>query len=308
MIKLFFIILLFVVNSTNKYAFASSDHIAVRINNIVITNLEVQDRYELFLKSTNSNNIKNLSKKIVISQIIEKMVEEELIRQQGKKLNIEYTQEEVDMGYEIIAFQKKQAIKELKLFFKKNQNLHQAFLKKIEAEIIWSKIINEIIKPKINISEIELQEFFEENHLTTDDNKKFLIYEIVLPNSQNSFEFAKKLLLDLKEGADFKELIKQFSSGVSAERNGEIGWVSQNEIDSKIYDAISRLNKNDYSEVLHLKDGYHIFKLEDIKYSQNIANNKNYINARKILFNKKLENLGKGYLVDLRRRSYIELY
>jgi hypothetical protein len=60
--------------------------------------------------------------------------------------------------------------------------------------------------------------------------------------------------------------------------------------------------------VLLLKDGYHIFKLEDIKYSQNITNNKNYINAKKVLFNNKLENLGKGYIVDLRRRSYIELY
>jgi parvulin-like peptidyl-prolyl isomerase len=177
--------------------------------------------------------------------------------------------------------------------------LHQSFLKKIESEIIWSKIVNEIIKPKITISEIELQEFFEQNHLVN-DNKKFLIYEIVLPNSQNSFEFAKRLLLDLKDGADFKELIKQFSSSASLERNGEIGWVSQNEIDSKIYDAISKLNKNDYSEVLLLKDGYHIFKLEDIKYS--------HINAKKVLFNNKLENLGKGYIVDLRRRSYIELY
>lgn len=307
MIKLFFITFLLIINFISNCSFASSDHIATRINNTVITNIEVQDRYELFLKSTNSDNLKNLSKKIVISQIIEKMIEEELIRQQGKKLNIDYTQEEVDVAYDITAFQRKQTVKELKLFFKKNQNLHQSFLKKIESEIIWSKIVNEIIKPKITISEIELQEFFEQNHLVN-DNKKFLIYEIVLPNSQNSFEFAKRLLLDLKDGADFKELIKQFSSSASLERNGEIGWVSQNEIDPKIYDAISKLNKNDYSEVLLLKDGYHIFKLEDIKYSQNITNNKNYINAKKVLFNNKLENLGKGYIVDLRRRSYIELY
>ena len=157
------------------------------------------------------------------------------------------------------------------------------------------------MRSKVKVSDTELKEFFEQSKLSS-DVRKFLLAEIVISQSTNSAKFAEKLTEELRRGADFKALAEQFSSGVEQ----EIGWVSQADIDEKIYTAIAKLGKGGYSDPVKLNDGYHIFKVVDSKSGQKIAE-QDLGAAKNIIFSRKLQTLAKGHLMDLRKKAFIEV-
>ena len=296
--KPIFLILLF---WTNLSSFAaqlkpnipanSDDFITAKINNKAITNSELIDRY-LYIVTSSKISIQSIDdQKLLLNQILEKMVDEELIRQEAANLKIETSPEEVGDVVEMMALQQKKNPTQFKVFFIDNGFSFDHYLKQVEAEILWSKIISETLRSRVKVTEVEVKEFFEQHKFNT-DIKKFYVAEILISptgkSAQTAEQFAAKLVVELRQGADFKNLVQQFSNGITAENNGEIGWVSQSDIESKIYNAISKLNKGGYSDPVALSDGFHIFKLLDTKTETKIAE-QDLNAARNAIFSRKLQ-------------------
>lgn len=277
------------------------DFIVVKINNKAITKSEIDDRYKFIALTSKITPKSDSEKKIIQSQIIDKMVDEELIRQEAKNLKIETSQKEVDEAVEIVASNQKQTPAKIKILISKNNLSYQAYLMQIESELLWSKIVSEVLRGRVKVSEVETNEFFEQAKYNT-DVRRFLLSEIMIMKSENSDKFATKLVQELRSGADFNSVSQQFSSSLI----NEIGWVSQSDIDPKIFSAISNLSKGGYSDPVLLGDGYHIFKVLDAKTESKVSE-RDLSAAKNIIFNRKLQNIAKGYLMDLRKKAFIEI-
>jgi peptidyl-prolyl cis-trans isomerase SurA len=286
-----------------------NDFVVVKVNNKIITQSQVEMRLKYLIKSTKMSVANSSDLKLLREQIIDKMIDEELIRQDAQKFQITVDPEDFENNIEIIALQKKLSVDQFKIFLKNNQISFEVFSKYLEAEILRNKIISELFLRKVKVSDIEILEFLEQGK-SRSDHRKFLIAEIVISNANKddkiTKEFVEKIFNDLNQGADFLELVRQFSNSSSALNNGLIGWVSQGDIDARIYSAIANLNKNNYSKPIILADGYHIFKLLDAKVEKNIDDNQSNI-ISKIITKNKLDNLAKGYLIDLRKKSFVEI-
>lgn len=311
-IFLLFFILLVIGDNIMAKDNEMQDFVVAKVNNVVITNSEINSRIRYVVKTTKISFSNNFEQKLLRLQVIDKMIEEELIRQDAKKLNITVLDEEINNALQIIASQSKKNIAQFKFFLKENNISLVDFLEYLEAEVLWSKISDENFKSKIKVIDLEIEEFFEQAKAKT-DNRKFLLAEIVINKSMNinnaennDLEFASKISQDLNNGANFNELVRQFSVAVNSQNNGEIGWVSQGDIDAKIYQAISNLAKNSSSKPILFGDGYHIFKVLDIKLEKRV-NDKNVDFARNFIFRRKLQNYGKGYLMEIRKKSFIEI-
>ncbi|MES2961466.1 MAG: peptidylprolyl isomerase [Pseudomonadota bacterium] len=314
--KLIFLILLFWTNLSSFAAPSklnlptnSGDFITAKINNKAITNSELIDRYRYVVTSSKISIQSIDDQKLLLNQILDKMVDEELIRQEAAALKIEATPEEVGDAVEMVALQQKKNPTQFKVFFINNGFSFDHYLKQVEAEILWSKIISETLRSKVKVTEVEVKEFFEQHKFNT-DVKKFHVAEILISptgkSAQTAEQFATKLAIELRQGADFRNLVKQFSNGITAENNGEIGWVSQSDIDPKIYNAISKLTKGGYSDPVSLSDGFHIFKLLETKTETKIAD-QDLNAARNAIFSRKLQTLAKGYLMDIRKKAFVEI-
>jgi peptidyl-prolyl cis-trans isomerase SurA len=162
-----------------------------------------------------------------------------------------------------------------------------------------------VLKSKAKVTEVEIKEFFEENKFDI-NVKKFFLAEIFIPKLENTKELAEKLVLELRNGADFNAIVQQFSRGLNVENNGELGWLASSDLDKKIYNILLKVNKGGYSDAIALADGFHIFKVLDVKTETHIAA-RDMDAARNAIFAKKLQSLAKGYLLDLRKKSFIEL-
>ncbi len=290
---------------SHSIAANQSDFILAKINNKAITNSEAIDRYRFVISASKISINSPQDKKILLDQVIDKMIDEELIRQEGSSLKLEASPEEVRDFIDIVATQQKKNATQFKIFFINNSLSFDNYLRQAEAEILWSKIMSDVLRSKVKVAEVEVREFFEQHKFNT-DVKKFFVAEILIPQSKNSLQLASKLVFELRQGADFKNIVRQFSGSITAENNGEIGWVSQADIDQKIYAAISGLKNGEYSDLVSLSDGHHIFKLLDIK-TENSITDHDLNAARNMIFGKKLQSLAKGYLMDLRKKAFVEI-
>lgn len=294
----YFFLLFFSQNS-----FAGKEVVA-RVNNKIITTFEVEDRYQFVIFASKMRAGSELERKMLRAQIIDKMIDEELIRQQAVSLSIGISNEEVANALEIVTLQHKQNPEQFKADLIKNNISFSNYLQQLETEILWSKIMSQVIRSQVKVSDHEVGEFLEQ-YKAEMDVRKFLIAEILINNKENSEKLASKLVDELRDGADFNNIVRQFSQSVSNENNGEIGWVSQREVNKKIYDVISKLKKGEYSAPVRLDDGYHIFKLLDAKVENNVSP-QDFNAAQNAIFSAKLQNAAKGYLMEMRKKAFIE--
>jgi peptidyl-prolyl cis-trans isomerase SurA len=309
LITIFLLFLPFQIKAKNL---EMQDFVVAKVNNKIITDSEIQARIRYVIKSTKIRIADEVEKEMLRGQIIDKMIEEELIRQEAQKLNVIVLDDEMRNALEITALQRKKNIAQFKFFLQENNFAFNYFSKYLEAEILWSKIIADNFSNKIKVTDLEIEEFLEQGKSRT-DARKFLLAEIVIGknltqnnSANNALEFSQKIFYDLSRGADFKELVHQFSASINAQNNGEIGWVSQGDIDPKIYQAINNLPKNSYAKPILLDDGYHIFKVLDVRVEK-VFNKKEADLARNFIFRNKLRNYAKGYLMDMRKKAFIEI-
>lgn len=283
-----------------------SNFVIARVNSKVITYLELMDRYHFVLLASKINAKSIQDKKMILNQIMDKMIDEELIRQEAANMKIEVTADEIQTAIDDVALQQRKNAAQFKLSLSQKNISVINYVRQIEADIMWSKIIADTLRPKVKITDAEIQEFFEQQKLNTNITKLF-IAEVFIPNGEKSAEISAKLVSELRSGADFRSIVKQFSrDSLSVENNGEIGWVSQKDLDKKIYDEVSKLKKGEYSNPILLADGYYIYKLLNTKFENKIEDQDLNV-ARNNIFMKKLQNIARGYLMDLKKKSFVEV-
>jgi peptidyl-prolyl cis-trans isomerase D len=76
---------------------------------------------------------------------------------------------------------------------------------------------------------------------------------------------AEKVLAQIKNGADFAALAKQFSEDSSKDKGGDLGFFARGQMVSPFEDAVFALQAGAVSGVIETPFGYHIVKLEEMR-------------------------------------------
>lgn len=84
----------------------------------------------------------------------------------------------------------------------------------------------------------------------------------------------------LNSGATFENLAREvFFDSVLSQNGGDLGWVGINDLDPFLADSVYNLRLGHVSAPLRSSHGYHIMKVEDVKYSVFLSSD--YFNANK---------------------------
>ncbi len=74
---------------------------------------------------------------------------------------------------------------------------------------------------------------------------------------------ANEIAAELKKGASFQDLSRQYSLAPNAKRGGEIGYVSRGELPKMFEDEIFALKPGAVSGVLRTENSFHIFQVDE---------------------------------------------
>jgi peptidyl-prolyl cis-trans isomerase D len=75
---------------------------------------------------------------------------------------------------------------------------------------------------------------------------------------------AEEILAKAKTAKDFSSLARQVSESPTASKGGDLGWIQRGTLGEPIESTLSSLKKGEVSGVLRGKDGFSIFKIEEV--------------------------------------------
>ena len=149
-------------------------------------------------------------------------------------------------------------------------------LERIRETSITESYLQSLCAPdKSYPSEAEVKQAYEANRESLRVPRQFRLGQIFIANSpeadkaQSANAVAKLDLVKQKlsaKAADFAEIAKEHSEEVqSASRGGEIGWLTEAQIQPEIRSMLPKLELNVISEPVKLDDGWHIIRVMDTK-------------------------------------------
>jgi peptidyl-prolyl cis-trans isomerase SurA len=235
--------------------------IAATVNDDAITLYEVLARTEFIVASTDLPNNEE-TKRRLLPQVLRGMVDEKLQLQEAESLNITVRDNEIEG--EIIEMVRRSGneMADFKRFLD-GRNIPISVVKdQIRARIAWRKVIARKLRPRIQITEDEINEIIARQKANV-GKPEYLLAEIFLPidepaQEDQAYRAANRLVEQLDNGASFPALAQQFSRSASARRGGDLGWVLGSTLVPELRQAVQALQPGQYSGPIRTVEGIYI--------------------------------------------------
>ena len=300
--KIFLLIILtcLIINKSNSI----ETKIIHKIQNEIITNVDIKNEFK-YLVALN-NTLKELDKEKILN-----ISNESIIREKIKKIEISKNFEKMSINEEYSNFQLEnmysrlglKSLDQFELYLKDYDLVLSVVKKKITIDALWNQLIIEKYEDQIVINKKQIKKGISKN--TNVQLKEYLLSEIIF-DIKNKKEIEKKYQKIIKSINEigFKNSASIYSFSDSAKVGGDIGWINENSLNSKINKKIKNLKIGEISKPIILPTGILILKIIDIKNNKikidmeaalkkaiNYERNRQLSQFSKIYFNKVKKNL-----------------
>jgi len=186
----------------------------------------------------------------------------------------------------------------------------EPMIERARDQVVVSSFVANVAKPGDGYpSEEEIKQFYESNKAQLVAPAQFQLAQIFLPAPEGAdkakADEAKKKIGELsaklgKSGTDFAKLAKENSAHKeSAEKGGELGWVSEEQMVPEIRRAVSGMAKGEVSPPIKSAAGWHLIKLLDKKAAGTRALSDIRPNLVIAMRNRKAQDMERTYLEAL---------
>mgnify|MGYP001384450425 CR=1 FL=1 len=261
----FFLIILFSIIS-NKSIYSSEVYVVSKVNNIIITNVDVENEYRYLIAL--NNDLKNIDKKKIM-KLAKNSIIKEKIKETELKNHFDLNQENKYIDRILANFYKALDLKNEKEFINYLLNYDLLFdevKKKIVIEAAWNDLIYTKYIDKIQIDEQKIKKKI--NKLISDKKRQnvYLLSEILYnennaENNENKYKLIKKSIAEI----GFKNTANIHSISDTAKLGGQIGWINESQLSKIIKKKIAKLKIGKYTEPITIPGGILIINLDNIK-------------------------------------------
>ena len=291
-----YLIVIALIFFTNiAYSFDIENKILIKIENEIITSLDIQNEYKYLIalnpdiKKSNKEDIIKLSKRSILQERIKKIEINNNFN--NPKIPEKFLKQIMQNIYKRIGFSN---IEDFKKYLMNNNINFENVKKKLETEALWNELILIKFSSKVKIDEKELKERIKKNDKFL---KSYLLSEIYfeilnIKELDNKFQEISKTINE--KGFDFAAL--KYSVSPTANIGGKLDWINKNSLNKNIRLAINDLKINDFTKPINVPGGFLILQINDIK------NTKIKIDIEKEF--KKLENYEKNNQLNQYSKIY----
>ncbi len=303
--KVIFFLIISIISIKSAVSNDEKFKILIKVNKNIITNFDISNEAN-YLKVLNTN-LQQLEQKQIL-----KIAESSLIREMIKKDEIEkyydvkYDSNTIDK-YVSQLFQNLgfSSISEFENYLSINKVKLDDVKKKLIIEKTWNNLIYETYKNKLNIDKKKISKKIDILLEKKSYQKTYNISEIIIAE-KNKTEFDKKykMILNDIQKIGFSQAASIHSISDTASIGGDIGWINENELSTKIFSQIKGLQVGEFTKPISTGGGSIILKINEIKDIQlenidketelskmiNFERNRQ-LNEYSVIFYKKIENL-----------------
>lgn len=305
MIRNILYILSFLIVFVNNLSASDEIKIIAKVNNQVITNIDLNERYKLSKFLSKIDITSKLQKKIIRDKLLQQIIEEKL---QIIDINQQHLDQDnnLDQNIDQIIINNHGNLINFQETMQKENISYDSYREQIKNKILFNKLVEKNISSKIQVTNSDINEVLEINDIKN-TIESFKILEIYIEKSDDSWKIAQTLFVELQGGKDFRKLSREFSDLHDYISSEEVGWIKEGELNVKLYQSIINLSKGEISKPTELNGSYYIFKIIDKKEIPN-TDIDNLQKIEDIIFKRKLSIAIRSYISDLRKNSNIVIF
>lgn len=248
------------------HAADTASRIAAVVNEEIITVAEVDARAQLIIQSSGLSNDPRTRERLR-NQVLRGLIDEALQRQEARILGIAASSADVDRALADVAERNGTDVAGLLRLIQRSGPSEQSLRRQLEAQIGWLRIVNRDIRPRVRVSDAQVDAAFREASLAA-ANDEVRLGQILLPVYQPEQEDqvrrdAAEIVAQIRGGGSFEELARQFSQGQGADQGGDLGWIAQDALPEDLRRELAKLQPGEVTPPLRTASGIQIVLLRD---------------------------------------------
>lgn len=236
------------------------------VNDQVISEYDVDQRLALILAAA-GGDITPEQRELLRRQSLQNLVDEKLQLQEAAEFDLVISDEEVEQTIGAIGQQYGMSPDQFRTYLERAGASVDSLRQQVRAELAWTRLVRGRLNPQVAVSDDEVQNILNRLQQNAGQNE-YLVSEIFLiadsPEKDREVRrTADRLVEQLRQGAPFNIMARQFSEAATAAVGGDLGWVPQGQMTEEVDSALAEMRPRTISEPVRAPGGYYILLLRD---------------------------------------------
>jgi peptidyl-prolyl cis-trans isomerase SurA len=250
-----------------------SESVAALVNDDPISSYDVRQRMRLLVATTgvqpNEQNIPQIEREALRGLVDEhlEMQEVKAIEQKQKDLHLEPDEDEIDGNIGEIAKQSGISRQQLISTLKSDGVDPRTLRDQIKAQMSWTRYIGARFRDAVVIGDNQITSAVRQanaSSLKPQYNLALIFLDASHVGGQQAAEDgAHQLILQMKNGAPFGAVARQFSALPTAANGGDLGWVVDSDLKPEVRAAVEQMKPGDLSAPIITPTGVYIVLLRE---------------------------------------------
>ncbi len=245
--------------------------------------------------------------------ILEDMIDRKLQMTAAKRAGMDVTDKELNDAVVDIEKRNNMDSKQFEAALAKEGLTLEQYKSDLKEQMTLSRVFNKFVRAGITVDEVEARSFYQKNLKLYSLPEEIRVRQIFVPVPEKAKpdkiaaarEKAQALYERAKKGEDFIGLVREASEGVTAQHDGDLGFMQRDQMIPEIAAAIQNLQPGEVAKPFLGAGGYNVILFEEtrspIKPFESVKDE-----ILNVLYQQKLDNTYRNWLQTLRSDSHIE--
>jgi len=234
---------------------------------------ELDEQMREIITRLRSQNVPLPDEDVIRSQVLERLVLEEIQAQHADRAGIKVSDEQVNAAMGDIAKRQNITLEEFPARLATDGIDYADYRIELKREIARQILRSRDVVQRINITPRELDQYLERQVKTASAANEYNVSHILIAVAQDATpaqlaqarQRADEVEQRARKGEDFGKLAITYSASETALEGGSLGWRKGSELPTFLGDVIGRLQPGDTSDVMQTASGFHIVKLNEVR-------------------------------------------
>ncbi len=240
------------------------------------------------------------------------LIDQSLLVQRGKDMGISVKADVIKQLDQIRVQNKLDSIDALEKAVTSEGMNWEDFQSNIENHVLTQKVIGQEVGSHINISDDEVQKYYEAHKTEFVRPEQVALREIQVSTQGKSADElpalkkkAETALKRVQDGEDFGEIAKRYSDSSTKDQGGYLGMYKRGELAKELEDKVFAMKRNQLTDVLETKQAYLILQVLEHYDEGQQSLDKVRSEIMDKLYSERMEPALRAYLKTLREQSYV---
>lgn len=245
--------------------------IAAVVNDEMVSAFDVEQRVRLLLVTTGVPYSPEAARAARLTAL-RSLVDEALELQEARKQGITVTEEQVEQSFQQVLQSNKVTQEQFDQLMKQAGTSATTLKRQLRAELAWNQVVLRRYQGRLSVGAEQIQAAVDRIKANA-GRPESLVSELMIAVDNPEQEaparaLAQQLFDQIRSGARFSALARQYSQAPSAANGGDIGWILPGQLSSELDDTLGQMQVNSISPPVRAPGGWYILGIRDRRQTQ----------------------------------------